>query len=1477
MSESHRLFRLIVLFLGLLLIVPLIAFGIVQLNGPEIRKHAFVNLNAVANLKASEIENWLAERQIDLEFLSAAEEFARHAERLVLTSNADSRAFVLRRLEAYSKSRFYHSAILLNASGQVAAAAGESNDASAPVTQQLLQAALKSGQMARSDLYQDASTGHVHLDYILPLRGTGGRQPVAAVLLHVPAERFLFPHIHSWPTPSPSAETVLVRRDGNDVLFLNELRHRPGAALSLRLPLDATNVPAVAAVLSDKAQVMEGVDYRGVAVFSATRPIAGTPWHLVAKIDREEVMAPLKELIFWVSLLALFAVTTVSIAIWRLWRQMWRSQQLELAAQAAAIELKSEAKYRRLHESMIDPYVMVDMSGRLLEFNQAYLKMLGHSDEELRRLTYVDLTPEKWHEIEARIVAEQIIPHGQSIVYEKEYIRKDGSVFPVELRVSLLRDKNGQPEAMWAIVRDITERKQAENELRIAAIAFESQDGMAITDANRVILRVNRAFTSITGYTADEAVSKTPLMLKSDHHDEAFYEAIWENVNNTGEWEGEIWNRRKNGETYLEYLTVTAVKNANGSVVNYVFICKDITESKRNEEELKIFFDLIPELVCVASADGRFLKINAMWQEVLGYTEAEILATPFLEFIHPDDRDTTMKEVEKQLAGNATMHFINRYRCKDGSYRWLEWGAAPAVDGKLLFAAARDITERLLMERTLSESEQHFRTLANSGSTLIWTSKQDKLCDYFNEPWLRFTGRTLEQELGNGWAEDVHPDDFERCLDTYVTAFDHRKPFSMEYRLRQAEGSYRWIRDDGNPRYDSQGEFLGYIGFCVDVTEQKELAAELERHHHHLEELVDARTRDLAQANSALGVEIVKLKKAEEKLDAFNRDFEAFLDQTTDFIYFKDINSRFRFCSRTLAAITGHKDWHEMLGKHDREVFPPDTARIYEEEEVPVLAEGKPLLNKIDPYYDSEGCLGYVQTNKWPLFDATGKVAGIFGISRDITERMAASQALKDAKDAAEAANRAKSVFLANMSHELRTPLNAILGFSDILRRAPGLSEGQRQNLAIIHKSGDHLLGLINDVLDIAKIEAGRIALELAPFDFSGMILDITDMLRLRAEEKGLKLQVDQSSEFPRYLVGDEAKLRQILINLISNAIKATAEGGVILRLELKHDHADHLLIEVEDSGCGIAPAEQARILEPFVQIGPQNKQQGTGLGLAITRQFVELMGGSLSLASTVGQGSTFRVDIPVQLAQPEDIPPAPQTRGEVTGLEPGQPACRVLVVEDQLESQLLLVYLLEDVGFDVRLAENGAEAVEQFQSWRPHLIWMDRRMPVMDGVEATRRIRALPGGEAVKITAVTASSFREEDEELMAAGFDAIVHKPFRSEQIFESMEHLLGLRFVRAEAEAEAKPWSELSPAAMAALPAPLRQDLAEALVILDSERILEVVDKIAAIDPVLATALRERVQNYNYEPILALLQSGSRTSGENESGALQGEKPG
>jgi signal transduction histidine kinase/CheY-like chemotaxis protein len=499
---------------------------------------------------------------------------------------------------------------------------------------------------------------------------------------------------------------------------------------------------------------------------------------------------------------------------------------------------------------------------------------------------------------------------------------------------------------------------------------------------------------------------------------------------------------------------------------------------------------------------------------------------------------------------------------------------------------------------------------------------------------------------------------------------------------------------------------------------------------------------------------------------------------------------------------------------------------------------------------------------------------GVFVISctmiSGIAEAMRRAQTrAKQEQEKAEAANKAKSVFLASMSHELRTPLNAILGFSRLMRDDAGLSKEQRNNLDIINRSGEHLLKLINDILDMAKVEAGRVSVETAPFDLGEMVRDIIDLLRERAKEKGLQLRLDQSSEFPPFVKTDGAKLRQVLINLVGNAVRYTDKGAVTLRLNARPAVAPKrllLIFEVEDTGIGIAAEDQARIFYPFVQAGRQTIRKGTGLGLAITRNYVELMGGRISVDSAPGKGSIFCVELPVERVDESEVRAAETVIGRVLGMARGQPEYRILIVEDQMENWLLLQRLLEDVGFQVRVAENGAVGIEMFQVWQPHFIWMDIRMPVMDGLEATRRIRALDGGREVKIAAISASVFKQERDYVMAAGMDDFIHKPYRPGEIFACLERQLGVRFVHEEAPAaSAAPMTVLRPDALAALPHELRRELTDALVSLDAPRISGIIRGVSEHNPALGDALAQHAGQLDYTAILQALQAGGDNKGK------------
>lgn len=465
-------------------------------------------------------------------------------------------------------------------------------------------------------------------------------------------------------------------------------------------------------------------------------------------------------------------------------------------------------------------------------------------------------------------------------------------------------------------------------------------------------------------------------------------------------------------------------------------------------------------------------------------------------------------------------------------------------------------------------------------------------------------------------------------------------------------------------------------------------------------------------------------------------------------------------------------------------------------------------------------------------------------------------QALADARDAAEAANRAKSVFLANMSHELRTPLNAILGFAQLMERDPALAENHRHELETIHRSGRHLLALINDVLEISRIEAGRTAVHNEDFDLADSLRSIEEMIRVRAELKGLDFTIEHAGRIPRYVYGDAHHLRQVLLNLLGNAVKYTDQGSITLRLA---PSADNIHFEVIDSGPGIAPEDQVRIFQAFYQTeAGAAKGEGSGLGLTISREFVRLMGGELGVDSVPGLGSVFGFTLPLPEADAPALA-APQQR--IVGLADDQPSVRVLVAEDHADNRELIALLLGSAGFEVRGVENGRQAVEAFQSWQPQFIWMDMRMPVLDGYDATKTIRSLPGGQNVKIAALTASAFREDQNAILAAGCNDMLAKPVDEYRLFQVMGEQLGLRFRYADA-ATANPAAagqsntalDLSP-----LSAELRAEMAHAADLLDAEAIQAIIERMRPEQPELARAIAAWVDAYRFDTVANLCRRG------------------
>ncbi len=956
----------------------------------------------------------------------------------------------------------------------------------------------------------------------------------------------------------------------------------------------------------------------------------------------------------------------------------WNGVVIDISEQKRAEQAlrDSEFRWKFAIEGIDDGLWDWDLVSNTCFFSPRWKTMIGHAEDEIG--TSPDewvrrVHPEDWNQVQATWQAHLDGTLPQHVV-EYRLRHKDGSWIWILGRGQVCeRDANGKPLRVIGTHTDITARKRMEAELvelneqlehrvneRTAELQRMSERldlAMQVTsdgvwDCNLQTRKVycNANYFAMLGYGPDELGDDLDHVFTDLLHPEE-RAAVVENVRRRFQEEGghmsEFRMRTKDGEYRWIFARGQVIeRDAEGQPMRAIGTHVDITARKEAEAALRALSNYSRRLIeasldplVTISPEGLIQDVNTATERVTGYSREQLIGSDFSRyFTEPDQARAGYQQV---FAEGFVTDYPLAIRHADGHVTDVLYNAsvyrndAGEVTG--VFAAARDVTERRRQEQALRESEARFRHMADAAPVLIWMAGLDKLCHYFNRIWLEFTGRTLEQEFGNGWFEGVHADDAAACMNTYLESFEARRPFSMEYRLRRHDGEYRWLRDDGAPRFDGAGQFLGYIGSCIDITERK---------------------------------------AAEQAVLELNASLE-----------------------------------------------------------------------------------------------------------RKVAERTAQ---LAEAKTAAEAATRSKSEFLANMSHEIRTPMNAILGLTQLLERE-SLTPDQRDLLGKISDAGHGLLHIINDILDFSKIEAGQLKVERLPFELPPVLSLLETLMTGSAEGKGLGLRIEPPAGLDGPILGDPLRLKQILLNLVSNAIKFTDRGAVTVRVRplALTETTVRLRFEVSDTGIGIPPEALARLFQPFTQADASTTRRfgGTGLGLSICKRLVELMGGTIGATSEPGAGSTFWFELPCErAAAPVAAAPAASAAdgGAAPTAGPRLQGLRVLGVDDNRMNLFLLERALKLEGASVLLAADGQQALQILEA-NPRgvdCVLMDIQMPVMDGLTATRRIRAQPELRHLPVIALTAGVMAEERDRAEAAGVDDFLAKPLVLETLVAMLRPYLPVK---------------------------------------------------------------------------------------------------
>jgi len=1145
-------------------------------------------------------------------------------------------------------------------------------------------------------------------------------------------------------------------------------------------------------------------------------------------------------------------------------------EHLEELVEERTVELQAtEERYRTLFDGVPVGLYRTTPAGRMIDANLAFVQMLGYpSREELLATSSASLyvSPEDRVPWQALMEREGIVRD-----FEVQHRRYDGTLIWVKDTARAVRDEEGQVVTYEGSLEDITQRVQAEAELRAyqehleelveerTAELRESEEryrtlfdgvpvGLYRTKPDGEVLDAN---SQMLGYPSREEVLQAvnTANVYVDPEERLRWQALMEREGVVRDFEERV--RRYDGTVIWLNDTARAVKDDQGRVLYYEGSLEDISERKEFEEEIrrqKDYYEALfvnsPVAVVTAGLDANVVSWNPMAEKLFGYTQQEAIGRNLDDLVANDAsiRAEAVGYTRQVLEfGLERMQVTTRRTRKDGSLVDVEVLGLPAiVAGEMVgyIAIYHDITELKSIERELRLQKDYYEALFVNSPVAVVTVDLDAYVVSWNPMAEKLFGYTQEEVIGRNLDDLVakHPQVREEALRYTHQALTEGLVVQATTRRTRKDGSLVDVEALAL-QVTVAGEKVGYIAIYLDITELKRIERELRLQKDYYEALFV--NSPVAVVTADLDANIVSWNPMAEKLFGYNQ--EEVFGKNLDDLVANDPRVREEALRYTHQALA--EDRVQATTKRTRK----------------------------------DGSLVDVEVLALPTIVA-GEMVGFIVIYYDISE-------LQEARRAAEAANQAKSAFLANMSHELRTPLNAILGFTQLMNRDPTLTAEQGENLGIINRSGEHLLALINDVLDMSKIEAGRVTLDEGSFDLYRLLDGLEEMFRLRAEEKGLALKFERAETVPQYVRTDEGKLRQVLSNLLGNAVKFTQEGGVTLRISTKDEglltkeesssilRPSSLVFEVEDTGPGIPPEDLEAVFDPFVQAtGEGRSQEGTGLGLPISRQYVRLMGGDLTACSGLEGGCLFKFEVQVGLADVAEVGSARPTR-RVLGLQPSQPVYRLLVAEDDDTNRRLLVRLLRPLGFEVQEVVNGQEAIEVWQCWEPHLIWMDMRMPVIDGYEAIRRIKGTTKGQTTVIVALTASAFEEDRERVLSQGCDDFVRKPFREDEIYDVLARRLGVRFVyeeiqeRGRDEEKRQVTSEilargLSPEDMAGLPATWVSDMQEATIRADLSLILTLVDQIREENPALADALADLVHEFQYQKILMLLEESDET---------------